>query len=93
MLYSNNHFEITCLHRNVMIFMRMISFQILDHRIDQFINTSENVCNNNSDAKPFIQSSISELKRYWNDLKRQANDLRQNIDHTKQYFAVNEQVN
>lgn len=73
--------------------MRMISFQILDQRIDQFINTSENVCNNNSDAKPFIQSSISELKRYWNDLKRQANDLRQNIDHTKQYFAVNEQVN
>lgn len=71
----------------------MISFQILDQRIDQFINTSENVCNNNSEAKPFIQNSIGELKRYWNDLKRQANEMRQNIDHTKQYFAVNEQVN
>lgn len=67
--------------------------QLLDHRIDQFINTSENVCNNNSDAKPFIQHSISELKRYWNDLKRQANELGRNIADAKQYFAVNEQVN
>lgn len=66
---------------------------MLDQRIDQFINTSENVCNNNSDAKPFIQNSIGELKRYWNDLKRQGNELRQNIDNTKEYFATNEQVN
>ncbi|XP_055314990.1 muscle M-line assembly protein unc-89 isoform X2 [Sitodiplosis mosellana] len=66
--------------------------QILDQRIDKFINTSENVCNNNSDAKPFIQNSISELKRYWNDLKRQANELEKNIENMKQYFTVNEQI-
>lgn len=70
----------------------MSSNQILDQRIDKFINTSENVCNNNSDAKPYIQNSISELKRYWNDLKRQANELEHNIEQTKQYFIVNEQV-
>lgn len=69
------------------------SEQILDQRIDKFMNTSENVCNNNNDAKPYIQNSIGELKRYWNDLKRQANELEQNIDQTKHYFIVNEQVN
>ncbi|XP_031619555.1 uncharacterized protein LOC116338440 isoform X3 [Contarinia nasturtii] len=66
--------------------------QVLDQRIDKFINTSENVCNNNSNAKPFIQNSISELKRYWNDLKRQANELERNIENMKQYFTVNEQI-
>lgn len=72
----------------------MISFkQVLNQRIDIFTNTSENVCNNNNDAKPFIQNSIGELKRYWNDLKRQANELEQNIEQTKQYFIANEQVN
>ena len=65
----------------------------MDQRIDQFINKSENVCNNNIEAKPYIQNSVGELKRYWNNLKKQANELRQSIDSTKQYFATNEQVN
>lgn len=65
---------------------------MLDQQIEKFVNTSENICNNNSEAKPFIQNSIGELKRYWNDLKRQANELRQNIENTQQYFSVNEQV-
>lgn len=77
---------------DLFLFCDDLIHQILDQRIDKFINTSENVCNNNSEAKPFIQNSISELKRYWNDLKRQANELEQNIENMKQYFAVNEQV-
>lgn len=77
---------------DLFLFCDDLIHQILDQRIDKFINTSENVCNNNNEAKPFIQNSISELKRYWNDLKRQANELEQNIENIKQYFAVNEQV-
>lgn len=66
--------------------------QHLDQRIDGFINASENICNNNNDAAPFIQNSIGDLKRYWNDVKRQSNDLMQSIDNCKRYSSVNEQV-
>lgn len=66
--------------------------QHLDQQIDGFISASENVCNNNNDAAPFIQNSIGDLKRYWSDVKRQSNDLMQSIENFKQYSSVNEQV-
>lgn len=66
--------------------------QHLDQRIDGFINASENVCNNNNEATPFIQNSIGDLKRYWNDVKRQSNELIQSIENCKRYSSVNEQV-
>lgn len=66
--------------------------QILDQRIDIFINTAENICNSNSEIKPFVQNSIGELKKYWNEFKRQVTNTRQNIEDTKTYFNINDQV-
>lgn len=84
-------FATVCYVMMVMV-MGGVIVQKLDQKIDKFINASENVCNNNNEAKPFIQNSIGDLKRYWNDIKRQSVDLRQSIDNTNRYFTVNEQV-
>lgn len=64
----------------------------MDQRINKFINESKNVCNSNSDTIPYIQNSICELTRYWNDVKRQANEMRTRIEDTLKYFLVNDQV-
>lgn len=66
--------------------------QILEQRIDVFINTAENICNNNAEAKPFVQHSVNELQKYWNDFKRQASISRQNVEDANKFFEIKDQV-
>lgn len=66
--------------------------QLLDKRIEIFINSSETLCNNNSEIKPFVINSVTELRKYWNDFKDQVNNTRHSIEDTKSYFNLNDQV-
>lgn len=68
-------------------------FQLLEQRIQTFVNTGEQLLANRHVHSPHIEHHVKQLQDRWNDFKKQVEDTRKLIDLSIQYFQLVEEVN
>lgn len=69
-----------------------ILFQLLEQRIQTFINTGEQLLANRHVHSPHIEHHVKQLKERWNDFKKQVESTRRLIDLSIQYFQLIDEV-
>lgn len=66
--------------------------QLLEQRIQTFINTGEQLLANRHLHSPHIEHHVEQLKERWNDFKKQVESTRRLIDLSIQYFQLVDEV-
>lgn len=66
--------------------------QLLEQRIQTFVNTGEQLLTNRHVHSPHIEHHVKLLKDRWTDFKTQVEDTRRLIDLSIQYFQLVEEV-
>lgn len=69
-----------------------ISLQLLEQRIQTFVNTGEQLLANRHVHSPHIEHHVKQLKEKWSNFKKQVEDTRRLIDLSIQYFQLVEEV-
>jgi hypothetical protein len=65
---------------------------LLDKRIENFINSSKNICGTYPDTKTYIENENEKLKTKWDDVLKNFNEFKRLITATSEYFALAENV-
>lgn len=84
--------HVLCLLLDVIsfIFFFYFSLQLLNKRIENFINSYKNI--SYPDAKPYVDDELMKLQKRWDDFKSQSLKLKNKLSSAQQYFSLLENV-
>lgn len=78
---------------NIYIFFCFcLLFQLLNKRIETFINSYKNSTISYPDTKPYVDGELDKLQRRWNDFKNNSDNLKRSMTLSQQYFNLLESV-
>lgn len=66
--------------------------QLLNKRIETFINSYRSSNVSYPDTKPYVDEELNKLQRAWDDFKNKSLNLRNKLSLAQQYFSLLETV-
>jgi hypothetical protein len=62
--------------------------QLLNKRIETFINSYKNSTNHYPDTKPYVEGEMAKLQSRWNEFKDKSQRLKNSLAQAQQYYSL-----